>query len=443
VASEEQYPGSDREAHHVAVVGGGFGGLWAVKAMKRAPVKVTLIDRRNFHLFQPLLYQIATGGLSPADIASPLRGVFGRQKNVRVILGEVTDFDLDLHTVMLKNDTIEYDSLIIAAGTENNFFGNDKWEDCAPGLKGIEDALRIRRNLYVAFELAEKEDSPESRKRLLTFAIVGGGPTGVELAGALGEIANISLRNDFRKIDTADTRIVLIEAGRRILPSFPEDLARKAQSKLEKLGVEVLTDSKVIHIDAEGVTIVSDGESKRIGSRSVMWSAGVKPSALGKAVAKNHPEPLDDSGRVIVEPDLSIRGYPDVFVIGDLANFRHQTGEPLPGLAPVAMSEGRYVANLISKRLKGKSCSPYRYRSRGNMAVIGRAAAIADLGWAGFSGYPAWLLWLFIHLMYLVEYDNRLLVFIQWAWNYFTRKRGARLITYDLNGKGTQVGPYR
>ena len=421
------------DLHHVVIVGGGFGGLYAARSLRKSPVRVTLIDRRNFHLFQPLLYQVATGGLSPGDIASPLRGVLSRQKNASVLLGEVIGIDRETKRVMVGNRAVGYDSLILAAGSENHFFGHEDWAQHAPGLKGIEDAVAIRSRIYTAFEEAEATDDPVRKRRALTFAVVGAGPTGVELAGAIGEVANITLKRDFRTIDPSDARIILIEAGPRILPTFPEGLVPAALKALGKLGVEVQCGTKVTGIDSQGLTVIQNEGERRIEAGTVMWSAGVKPSPLGCALAAENKTLLDKTGRVLVEPDLSVPGYPNVFVIGDLANFNHQTGQPLPGVAPVAMSEGRYVARLITNRIRGKTTPPYRYLDLGNLAVIGRASAVADFGWFRVSGYPAWLLWLFVHLMYLVEFDNRLLVFIQWAWNYFTRNRSARLITHPGN----------
>jgi NADH dehydrogenase len=425
----------NKDLHHVVIIGGGFGGLWAAKSLKHAQVRVTVIDKRNFHLFQPLLYQVATGGLSPADIASPLRGVLGRNKNLKVVLGEVINIDPDNRQIILRERHISYDSLIVAAGSENSYFGHDEWEKYAPGLKGIEDALIIRGRIYAAFEKAEKETDPEKVKRLLTFIIVGGGPTGVELAGALGEIANITLKGDFRTIDTSDARIILVEGGPRILPTYPEKLSQAAVKSLNRLGVEVMTGATVSKIDQNGITANMGDDRISIDSTNVMWAAGIKPSRLGKMLAGVHKELLDKTGRINVEPDLTMKGYPDIFVIGDIANFTHQTGEPLPGVAPVALSQGQYAGKTISARLKGRKTKPYHYFNKGNLAVIGRAAAVADFGWLRVSGYPAWLLWLFVHLMYLVEFDNRIIVFIQWAWNYFTRNRGARLITYRLDGE--------
>jgi len=431
--AEEVSPAADKPGeHHVVIIGGGFGGLWAALALKRANVRVTVIDKRNFHLFQPLLYQVATGGLSPADIASPLRSVLARQKNTDVLLGEMTGVDYQTKEVILKDGRVSYDTLILAPGSVNFFFGHDRWEQHAPGLKGLEDALVMRRKIFGAFEAAEREENPQKRKELLTFVVVGGGATGVELAGAIGEIARITLRGDFRKVKKSDIRIVLLEGGPRLLPSFPEKLAASAAGALARLGVESHTGAFVTTIDETGVTVKENDREYRIPSRTVMWGAGVKPSPLGKALVGEDSSLLDRTGRIKVSPDLTLPGHDDVFVIGDLANYSHQTGEPLPGVAPVAMSQGRYVGKTVARRLKGKPIKEYKYFNKGSLAVIGRAAAVADFGWARFSGYPAWLLWLFVHLMYLVEYDNRLMVFIQWAWNYFTRNRGARLITYDL-----------
>jgi NADH dehydrogenase len=434
-ALEERRSSTFSDQHHIVIIGGGFGGLWAAKSLRKAPVRITLIDKRNFHLFQPLLYQVATGGLSPADIASPLRGVLGRQKNTTVLLGKVLDIDRENNQVILENKRVHFNSLIVAAGSENSYFGRGEWEDYAPGLKGIEDALTIRSRIYAAFEEAESTRAPEQRQLLTTFIIVGAGPTGVELAGAIAEIANITLKSDFRTIDTSEARIVLLEGGKRILPTFPESLARAAYRSLEKLNIEIRTDSMVVGFDDQGVEVEENDGKSHLTAQTIIWAAGVKPSRLGKILAGDEISLLDEEGRVKVDPGLSLPGYANIYVIGDLANYSHQTGKPLPGVAPVAMSQGRYVANCITRHLRGKPVKKYRYIDRGNMAVIGRAAAVADLGWLRVSGYPAWLLWLFIHLMHLVEYDNRLIVFIQWAWNYFSRKRGARLITYRLNSR--------
>ena len=416
-------------AHRVVIVGGGFAGLYAAKALRSAPVSVTLIDRRNFHLFQPLLYQVATGGLSPGEIASPLRFVLRWSKNTEVLLGEVVDLDAANRRVILRDGEAGFDTLIVATGASHHYFGNDQWERLAPGLKTIEDATEIRRRILLAYEKAEREPDEESRRAWLTFVVVGGGPTGVELAGALGEIANDTLRHDFRHINPADSRILLVEGTDRVLPAFPPDLSAKAEESLVRLGVRAVTGAMVTAIDESGVAVRRGGETERIGARTVLWAAGVEASPLGRVLAERAGAQLDRAGRVIVEPDLTIAEHPEILVIGDLANFSHQTGKPLPGVAPVAMQQGRYAAHLVRKRLAGESAPPFHYWDKGSLATIGRAAAVADFGRIHISGYVAWLTWLFVHLMYLVEFDNRLLVFIQWAYNYFTFNRGARLIT--------------
>lgn len=417
------------DRHRVVIVGGGFAGFWATRCLKKADVEITLVDKRNFHLFQPLLYQVATGALSPADIASPLRGVLAHQKNVKVKLGEMIGFDPKLRKVLLKDSELEYDSLVVATGSENHYYGNDQWSDIAPGLKTIEDALNIRNRIFSAFERAEKETNPTERIRLMTFVIVGGGPTGIELAGALAEIARITLRDNFRSINPMDAQLIVLEGGQDILSGFGSKLRSAAKRSLASLGVKIHTEVFAENIDKLGVTVMEKGHQYRIDSETVLWAAGIRPSPIAKLLTDEGG--LHQTGRVIVNANLSLPKHDNVFVLGDLAFFTDGSGKPLPGTAPVAMSQGRYVAHYIVDKIKHKSIKPYHYRNRGNMAVIGRAAAIADLGWAQFSGYPAWLLWLFVHLMYLVEFDNRLIVFIQWAWNYFTRNRGARLITYD------------
>jgi NADH dehydrogenase len=400
---------------HVVIVGGGFGGLYAAKALHRAPVRITLIDRRNFHLFQPLLYQVATGGLSPADIAAPLRALLERQSNVRVLQAEVQDIDVDSREIVVDGDRIGYDHLILASGATHHYFGNDGWAESAPGLKTIEDATAIRAALLSAFERAERQGDTSP----LTFAIVGGGPTGVELAGAIGELAHYTLKNDFRAVDPSNARIVLLEAADRLLLAYPERLSRRAAEALEGLGVDVRTQTKVSDIRDGTLTIEADGETTTLDASVVLWAAGVKASPLGKCLGAE----LDRAGRVVVDDDLTVPGHPEISVIGDLASLG------LPGTAPVAMQQGRYVASAIRARLRGKGVDPFRYRDKGSLAVIGRARAVALLGRFGFWGYPAWLLWLFVHLMYLVAFENRVIVFIQWAWSYFTRNRRARLIT--------------
>jgi NADH dehydrogenase len=436
---DDMAPEMTPHPHRVVIVGGGFGGLYAAKALRCVPVDVTLIDRRNFHLFQPLLYQVATGGLSPADIASPLRAVLSRQKNTTVLLGEMTGLDRENRRVLLKDRSIPYDSLIVATGAVNHYFGNDHWAGWAPGLKSVEDAIEIRRRVFQAFECAESEFDDNKRRTMLTFVIVGGGPTGVELAGALGEIANETLKGDFRRIDPSQARILLLEGGPRILTAFPESLAAKALKSLNRLGVEVLTNSLVINMAESMITIKEGGRQKQLATQTVVWAAGIRASSPGTALARNNPDLLDRTGRIKVAPDLTVHGYPEIYVIGDLADFTHQTGKPLPGTAPVAMSQGKYAAKCIRKKLAGKTVSPYRFSDKGNLATIGRAAAVADFNWLRLSGFSAWVVWLFVHLMYLVEYDNRLLVFVQWAWNYFTKNRGARLITTPERRRETPV----
>jgi NADH dehydrogenase len=436
-AKEESIRRMDRqqsnERHRVVIVGGGFGGLWAAKALRRAEVDLTLVDRRNHHLFQPLLYQVAAGGLSPADIASPLRGILASQDNCTVLQGEMVGIDYDRQEVLLKDSRLTYDSLIVACGTRNHFFGNDQWPKHARGLKSIEDALETRNRLFSAFEAAEKETDPERRRVLLTIVIIGGGPTGVELAGAVGEITRHTLKHNFRSIEPADTRIILLEGGPRILRTFPAELARAAERFLGRLGVDVRVDSRLADLDSSGVEVTAGEKGYRINSHTVIWAAGVRPSPVAALLVEQDETKLDRAGRIIVNPDLSLPGRDNVFVIGDMASFSPRGGEPLPGVAPVAMSQGRYVARLIRNRLKGREIGGYRYRRKGDLAVIGRAAAVADFGWARFSGYPAWWIWLFVHLMYLVEFENRLVVFVQWAWSYFTRNQGARLITDDVD----------
>jgi len=417
--------------HRVAIVGGGFGGLYAAKALGKAPVELTLVDRRNFHLFQPLLYQVATGGLSPGEIASPLRAVLRRHRNTEVLLAEAVDFDVAGRRVILKDGAVPYDDLIVASGATHSYFGHDEWHKLAPGLKTIEDATEIRGRVLAAFEHAERETDPERRHEWLTFVIVGGGATGVELAGALGEIANDTLRHDSRHINPAESLILLVEGEDRVLPSFPADLSRKAAAQLEDLKVTLRLNARVTAIDCGGVAIESQGGSaaERVPARTVLWAAGVRASTLGKKLAERTGVALDRAGRVLVEPDLSLPGHPEIHVIGDLASFTHQGGKPLPGVAPVAMQQGRYVANLIRTKLRGGNMKPFRYFDKGNLATVGRNKAVADFGFAHVAGFPAWFLWVFVHLMYLVEFENRMLVFVEWVYNYITRNRGARLIT--------------
>ncbi|MBN2326311.1 MAG: NAD(P)/FAD-dependent oxidoreductase [Candidatus Omnitrophica bacterium] len=414
---------------HIVIIGGGFAGLYAAQALKRADADVTLIDKRNFHLFQPLLYQVATGGLSPGDIASPLRAVLKSQMNCRVILGEVLDVDPDKKKIILRDDEIPYDYLIVSTGVRHSYFGNDQWEEWAPGLKTVEDATEIRRRILLAFEAAERETDPEIQQAWMNFVIVGAGPTGVELAGALAELARYTLKNNFTFIDPAEVNIMLIEGGDRVLPSYIPELSAKAHASLERLGVSIRTGAFVTGVDPHCVHVKEGDRQEAIPARTVLWAAGVQASPLGKILGDKTGAPIDRLGRVEVENDLSVPGRPEIMVIGDLASFKHQTGSPLPGVAPVAMQQGRYAARRLRAMIKGAPGQPFRYYNRGSMAVIGRAAAVADLRGMRFSGWPAWLIWLFVHIMYLVEFENRLLVFVQWAWDYFTRNRGARLIT--------------
>jgi NADH dehydrogenase len=413
----------------VVIVGGGFGGLYAAKALRRAPVQLTLVDRRNFHLFQPLLYQVASGGLSPGEIASPLRYILRRQRNTRVLLGEVVDLDVANRRLVLSDGELDYDVLVVAAGATHHYFGNHDWAARAPGLKSIEDATEIRSRVLLAFEIAEREPDAARRHPWLTFVVVGAGPTGVELAGALAEIANDTLKNDFRTIHPPDAEIILLEAADRVLPPYPPDLSAKAKDQLERLGVTVRLATAVARVDDDGVVVRVGEREERIAARTVLWAAGVQASPLAALLARVTGVPTDRNGRVMVQPDLSLPGHPEIFAIGDMAHVE-QDGALLPGIAPVAMSHGRYVARCIAAQAAGRSKPPaFRYFHKGTMATIGRKAAVADLRVVHLSGLPAWLAWLFIHLMYLVEFDNRLLVLTEWAYNYFTRNRGARLIT--------------
>jgi NADH dehydrogenase len=427
--------------HKVVIVGGGFGGLLAAKGLNKQPVEVTMIDRRNFHLFQPLLYQVATGGLSPANIASPLRSILRRQRNARVLQGEVVGFDLAARAVQLEDGTaIPFDSLIVATGSTHHYFGNDVWEEFAPGLKTIEDATEIRRRVLSAFERAERTADPAGRTRLMTFVVVGGGPTGVEMAGAIRELAAHTMRYDFRAIDPATCRVVLVEGTGRVLGAFHEKLSRKAQESLRNMGIEVQLDCQVTDVHAGGVTVKPDagkGESHLIEAATVVWAAGVKANPLGKLLAAAAGVEPDRAGRVPVNPDCTVGGRPDVFVVGDLALQKGADGKPLPGLAPVAMQQGQYVADVIVRRVTGRSPrGPFKYWDKGTMATIGRAKAVAETNGFRFSGYPAWLAWLFIHILYLARFENRVLVMFQWFWNYVTRNRAARLITGERAGRG-------
>jgi NADH dehydrogenase len=417
------------EAHKVVIIGGGFGGLTAAQSLRNGPVQVTLIDRCNYHLFQPLLYQVATGSLSPANVAGPLRQVLRKQKNTQVLLGEAVHIDAANRRVILSDGALDYDTLIVATGATHSYFGHDEWEQFAPGLKNLDDATAMRGRILLAFEAAERERDPEKLRAWMTFVIVGAGPTGAELAGALGEIAHDTLRHDFRAIDPSQTRIILVEGTDRALPSYPPQLSEAARKMLERLGVTVRTGAMVTDSRAHGGTIRVGDQDEIIPTRTVLWAAGVLASPLGVILSQEAGAKLDRAQRVIVEPDMSIAGHPEVFVIGDLSNYSHQTGRPLPGVAQPAIQQGHYVAKLIRARLRGQKLPPFHYFDKGNLATIGRGAAVADLNWLHLSGWPAWLIWVFVHLLYIIQFQNRVLVILQWAWLYLTFSRSARLIT--------------
>jgi NADH dehydrogenase len=405
----------------VVIVGGGFGGLYAARALDGAPVEVTIVDRTNHHVFQPLLYQVATASLSPSQIAYPIRGVLSRQRNARVLLAEVVAIEPERRLVRLADGELAYDYLILAAGARHSYFSHPEWERLAQGLKTLDDALAIRGRILLAFERAERESDPARRAALLTFVVVGGGPTGVELAGAIGEIACTVLARDFRTIDTREAHTILVEAGTRILPSFPESLSERAVESLERLCVDVRTGEAVTALEPGAVWI--GGE--KVGTETVLWAAGVEPSPLARSLGA----PLDRAGRVVVQPDLTVPGHPEAFVIGDLAACGDAAGQPLPGLAPVAIQQGRHAAENLLRAITGEPLQRFRYRDRGTMATIGRAAAVVDLGRLRVWGYPAWLMWCFIHILWLIGFRNRFVVLIEWAWAYVRFARSARLIT--------------
>ena len=415
--------------HRVVIVGGGFAGLYAARNFAGTPVSVWLVDRRNFHLFQPLLYQVATGALSPGEVASPLRYVLRRARNVDVLMATVTGLDVANRRVILDTGVLEYDDLLLASGSTDHYFSHPEWEALAPSLKTIEHATEIRSRVLLAFENAERETDPETRRAYLSFVIVGGGATGVELAGALAEIANDTLRHDFRHIDPTTAQIQLVEGADRVLPTFPSDLSAKAEKQLHQLGVRTRAGARVTSITPEGVTVSKSGRDEFIPARTVLWAAGVQASPLGRMIADQTGVPIDRAGKLIVGPDLTVPGHPEIHIAGDLASYSHQTGAPLPGVAPVAMQQGKYVAKQICARLKGRTLPPFRYFDKGNLATIGRNKAVGVIRGLHLSGFPAWFVWVFVHLMYLVEFDNRLLVFVEWVYNYITRNRGARLIT--------------
>jgi len=415
--------------HRVVIVGGGFGGLYTATRLRRSPVEVTLVDRRNFHLFQPLLYQVATGGLSPGDIASPIRHALKRQRNARVLLEEAIGVDPSRRVLALRTGELPYDTLVIAAGIVNHYFGRETWRPHAPGLKEVEDALQIRRRVLLAFEAAEREPDPRTRKAWLTFVVVGGGPTGVELAGALGELARRTLPGEFRAADPRESRVLLLEGGERVLPSFPAQLSQHANRSLARLGVEVRASAMVRSIDPEGVEIETPDGIERVAARTTLWAAGVRGAPLARALHRATRCPLDDLGRVRVESDFSLPGHPDIFVIGDLAHAQWK-GAALPCIAPAAIQEAKYVADVIRARVTGaRPPGEFRYFDKGMLATIGRSAAVAEFRGLLFWGFPAWLVWLVIHLVYLIEFQNRLLVLIQWSYMYLLSSRSARLIT--------------
>jgi NADH dehydrogenase len=406
----------------VVVVGGGFGGLYAARALGRLGMRVVLLDRVNYHLFQPLLYQVATASLSPGDIAEPLRAILRKYRNVEVLLAEVTRIDTTARKVILEDgDEINYDFLILATGARHSYFGHPQWEPLAPGLKSLTDALEMRRRILLAFELAERERDPAKRQALLTFVVVGGGPTGVELAGAIAEIARHTVRKDFRRFDPRQARVVLIDSGDRVLAQYPADLSARARRALERLGVEVRTGAVATEITADHVSV---GETI-IPTQTALWAAGVAASPLGRQLGVD----VDRSGRVPVQPDLSVGGHPEIFVVGDLAAFTLPGHQMLPGIAPVAIQQGEAAAANIGRLARGETTRPFHYFDRGTMATIGRAAAVAEIRWLHLSGVLAWLAWLFVHIFYLIGFENRLLVLVQWAWSYLSYERGARLIT--------------
>jgi len=421
--------------HRVVIVGGGFGGLNAARELGRDPrVSVTLVDRRNFHLFQPLLYQVATGALSPGEIAQPLRSILRRNRNTTVLLGQAVGLDMERREVLLSDGgSIAYDTRVVATGARHSYFGHDEWAPLAPGLKSVDDALEIRRRILIAFEAAEREQDRDRRREWMTFVVVGGGPTGVELAGALGEIANDTLRRDFRSINPPDARIILAQGDARVLPVYPPDRSASAQRQLERLGVEVRTGTLVVGVDDHAVRVRVGGEEQLIPARTVLWAAGVQASSFARAVATAAGARTDRTGRIVVGPDLAVPGHPEILAIGDAAVQPWKRDRPTPGVAQGAIQPGRYVGRLIRRRLSGEPVSPFRYHDRGDMAVIGRLAGVTSIGWLGplgrQGGLAAWLLWLGIHIFYLIGFTNRVVVLVRWAWSFATSGRGSRLIT--------------
>ena len=446
------FRGSGGGSHRVVVVGGGFGGLQAVRKLRRAPVEVTLVDRRNFHLFQPLTYQVATGALSPGEIAYPLRALFKRDRNVRVLLAEVADFDLESRELHLRSvdgvpapRRVPYDTLIVAGGSRYSYFGHDEWRKHAAEVKSLESALVVRSRLLAALEAAEAEPNEMKRAAWMTFVVVGAGPTGVEMAGQIAELARDTVRRDFRTIDPRGARILLVEAGERVLRNFPSSLSGRATRSLERLGVTVLAGRMVVGIDADGITIDGPEGSERIASRVVVWAAGVTASSLAERLGELVGAERDGAGRVTVEADLTLPGHPEVFALGDMVRVRNPDGSAtvLPGVAPVAMQQGRYAASVVRSRLHTRMTPPFRYRDKGSLATIGRAAAVADIKGLKLSGFLAWSTWLFVHIWYLVGFQNRLLVLIRWSISFTTHGRGARLITESTAGSAFAGAPAR
>ncbi len=429
---------ADTNVHRVVVVGGGFGGIQAVMKVARAPVEITLVDRRNFHLFQPLTYQVATGALSPGEIAYPLRAIFKRHRNVRVVLGDVCDFDLDQRRVLLRPvagvpapEFLEYDTLIVSGGSRYSYFGHESWSEHAHEVKSLESALLVRGRILAAFEAAEVETDPAARAAWLTFVVVGAGPTGVEMAGQIGELARDTLKGDFRNIDPSTGRVLLVEAADRVLTTFPPKLSAKAARSLERLGVTPMLNATVVDLDDLSVMVESDGSRESIPARTVIWAAGVTASGLAGRLGELTGAERDRAGRVTAEPDLTLPGHPELIVLGDMVRVRGSDGEPVtfPGVAPVAMQQGRYAGRLVRDRLRGRETKPFHYIDKGNLATIGRASAVADIKGLKLSGVLAWLTWLFVHLWYLESFQNRLIVFMRWSFSFFTHGRGARLIS--------------
>lgn len=427
------------DKHRVVILGGGFAGLYAAQAMKRAQLAITLIDRRNYHLFQPLLYQVATGSLSPGEVAAPIRGVLSNQKNATVLLGEAADIDPVAKQILLKDGAgVPYDSLIVATGSQVSYFGHDEWKTWAPGLKSVEDATTIRHKILLAFEAAERTTDPIERLSWLTFVIVGAGPTGVELAGALNEIANHTLKHDFRSIRSQDARILIVDGGKRVLATYPEDLSKRAEQQLCYLGTRVRTGVTVTDVDEDGVTLKTPTGVEHIAAHTVIWAAGVTVTDFARTLAKKTSAPTDRGGHIQVAPDLTIPNFPDIYVVGDLALANGKDNKPLPGVAQVAMQTGSYAARAIVRKAQGRPPLPaFSYLNKGDLAVIGRAAAVANVFGIHLSGFIAWLVWLFVHLMYIVEFQSRILVLIEWGFLYLTFNRGARLITGVAANKST------